>query len=86
MMILIYFRHQACAVRSCTSRSPSNASGDLMPARVRIMLRQEEHMAVLIKKIELWRSEVPNQAGTLANILGPLATSGADLRVVMGYR
>ena len=43
-------------------------------------------MAVLIRKIELWRSEVPNQAGTLATILGPLAGAGADLRVVMGYR
>lgn len=43
-------------------------------------------MAVTIKRIELWRSEVPNQAGTLANILGPLASAGADLRVVMGYR
>ncbi len=43
-------------------------------------------MAVTIKKIELWRSEVPNQPGTLAETLGPLAKAGADLRIIMGYR
>jgi hypothetical protein len=43
-------------------------------------------MAVTIKNIELWRSEVANSPGTLAATLAPLADAGADLRVVMGYR
>jgi hypothetical protein len=43
-------------------------------------------MAVTVKKITLWRSEVANRPGTLASALGPLAQAGANLRVVMGYR
>lgn len=43
-------------------------------------------MAVRIKAVELWRTEVPNKPGTLAAALTPLADAGADLRVVMGYR
>lgn len=43
-------------------------------------------MAVTIKKITLWRSEVANQPGELARILEPLAQAGADLQVAMGYR
>ena len=43
-------------------------------------------MAVTIKNVELWRSEVANTPGTLAATLTPLADAGADLRVVMGYR
>lgn len=43
-------------------------------------------MAVSIKAVELWRSEVANKPGTLAAALTPLAEAGADLRVVMGYR
>jgi hypothetical protein len=34
----------------------------------------------------LWRAEVDNQPGVLAQILEPLAAAGADLQVVMGYR
>ena len=39
-----------------------------------------------MKKIVLWRKEVDNQAGVLAGTLQPLATAGADLQVLMGYR
>lgn len=43
-------------------------------------------MAFSVKRIVLWRADVENQPGVLARILEPLAASGADLRVVMGYR
>lgn len=43
-------------------------------------------MAVSIKKIVLWRAEVANQPGVLAQTLKPLAEAGANLSVVMGYR
>jgi len=43
-------------------------------------------MAVSVKKIVLWRSEVANRPGILAGALGPLAAAGADLKVVMAYR
>lgn len=43
-------------------------------------------MAVTIKRITLWRSEIENRAGELARILEPLASAGADLQVAMGYR
>jgi hypothetical protein len=43
-------------------------------------------MAVTVKPIELWRVEVENRPGVLANILQPLAQSGVDLQVLMGYR
>jgi hypothetical protein len=43
-------------------------------------------MALTIKKITLWRTEVENKPGALASVLGPLADAGADLHVVMGYR
>jgi hypothetical protein len=43
-------------------------------------------MAITVKRITLWRAEVENQPGVLAGILEPLAESGADLRLVMGYR
>jgi hypothetical protein len=43
-------------------------------------------MAVSVKKIVLWRKEVENKAGVLANALAPLAHSGADIHVVMAYR
>src|SRR5439155_25639817 len=44
------------------------------------------NMAVTVKKIVLWRKEVENQRGTLANALAPLANAGADIHVVMAYR
>ena len=43
-------------------------------------------MAVTVKKIVLWRKEVENRTGILANALAPLATAGTDVHVVMGYR
>lgn len=43
-------------------------------------------MAVTIKSITIWRQEVENRPGRLAQTLVPLAAAGADLQVVMGYR
>ena len=43
-------------------------------------------MAVNVRSIELWRTEVENQPGALARTLGPLAEAGIDLHVIMGYR
>ncbi len=42
-------------------------------------------MAITVKKITLWRKEVAHEAGTLADVLEPLAGAGANLRLVMGY-
>ena len=42
-------------------------------------------MPVKVKKITLWRKELENRAGTLAETLEPMAKAGADLQVVMGY-
>jgi len=43
-------------------------------------------MPVTVKKITLWRREVENKPGVLAEVLEPLTATGADLQVVMGYR
>jgi hypothetical protein len=43
-------------------------------------------MAVTVKKAVLWRKEIDNRPGMLANILGPLSEAGTDLQVVMAYR
>lgn len=43
-------------------------------------------MALTVKKITLWRCEVDNRPGALANTLAPLAEAGADVQVLMGYR
>jgi hypothetical protein len=43
-------------------------------------------MAVSIRKITLWRTEVAHRPGALADLLEPLAAAGADLQTVMGYR
>jgi hypothetical protein len=43
-------------------------------------------MAVTVKKAVLWRKEIDNRPGMLANTLEPLSEVGADLQVVMGYR
>jgi hypothetical protein len=43
-------------------------------------------MAVTVRSATLWRRELDNRPGTLATTLEPLAKSGVDLRVVMGYR
>ncbi|MFQ5666087.1 MAG: hypothetical protein ACE5I7_06600 [Candidatus Binatia bacterium] len=42
-------------------------------------------MAVTTKKVALWRREVTNAPGLLADVLQPLAEAGVNLRVVMGY-
>jgi hypothetical protein len=43
-------------------------------------------MPVTVKNISLWRREVDNQVGTLAQTLEPITKAGANLRVLMGYR
>jgi hypothetical protein len=43
-------------------------------------------MAVSVKKITLWRREVEDRSGALAQVLRPVADAGASLRVTMGYR
>ena len=43
-------------------------------------------MAVSIRKVTLWRTEVAHRPGALAELLEPLAVAGADLQIVMGYR
>jgi hypothetical protein len=45
----------------------------------------EDQMPVQVKKITLWRKELENRPGTLADALQPVANAGADLQVVMGY-
>jgi hypothetical protein len=42
-------------------------------------------MSISVKRITLWRTEVANKPGVLSNVLGPLAATGADLQIVMGY-
>jgi hypothetical protein len=42
-------------------------------------------MAIAVKKITLWRREVEDRPGMLAQTLEPLANAGANLQVVMGY-
>ena len=42
-------------------------------------------MAIAVKKATLWRKEVANDPGLLADVLEPLSAAGANLRVVMGY-
>lgn len=42
-------------------------------------------MAVTIKKAVLWRREVENRPGVLADALGHFASAGTDLKVVLGY-
>lgn len=43
-------------------------------------------MAVTVKEITLWRREIENRPGMLAQVLEPLAGRAADLQVVMAYR
>jgi predicted amino acid-binding ACT domain protein len=42
-------------------------------------------MAVTVKKAVLWRRELENRPGTLAEALKPFAEAKANLHVVMGY-
>ena len=43
-------------------------------------------MPVTVKNISLWRKEVENQVGALANTLEPVTKAGANLQILMGYR
>ena len=43
-------------------------------------------MALTVKVITLWRREIENRAGALAGVLHPLATTKADVQVLMAYR
>ncbi len=43
-------------------------------------------MALTVKVITLWRREIENRPGALAGVLHPLATTKADLQVLMAYR
>ena len=43
-------------------------------------------MALTVKVITLWRREIENRPGALAGVLQPLATTKADLQVLMAYR
>lgn len=43
-------------------------------------------MALTVKVITLWRREIENQPGALAGVLHPLATTRADVEVLMAYR
>src|SRR2546423_11416271 len=42
-------------------------------------------MAISVRKTSLWKREVDNNPGTLAQSLQPLADAGNDLDLVMGY-
>jgi hypothetical protein len=42
-------------------------------------------MPVTVKNISLWRAEVENRPGALAQTLEPLSAAGANLQVLMGY-
>jgi hypothetical protein len=42
-------------------------------------------MALTVKKAVLWRREIENRPGTLADSLKPFAKAGVNLQVVMGY-
>jgi hypothetical protein len=43
-------------------------------------------MAVTVRKITVWRGEVDNRAGALAQLLEALTAARGNLDVVMGYR
>jgi len=43
-------------------------------------------MAIQVKPITLWRREVENRPGALAETVSPLAGVGANLQILMGYR
>jgi hypothetical protein len=43
-------------------------------------------MAVTVKAITLWRREIQNRPGALADALAPLSHSGSNLSVLMAYR
>ena len=42
-------------------------------------------MAVRIRRVQLWQTEIRNKPGVLADTLEPLAQTGTDLQLVMKY-
>jgi len=50
------------------------------------MQKGDDAMAVTVKEITLWRREIENRPGMLAQVLEPLAGAAADLKVLMAYR
>jgi hypothetical protein len=42
-------------------------------------------MALSVKKAVLWRREIENRPGTLAESLKPFSKAGVNLQIVMGY-
>ena len=68
---------------------PHGDEGRARPPRSRRCRSEPERrtkVAVSIRKITLWRTEVEHRPGALAELLEPLAAAGADLQTVMGYR
>ncbi len=45
----------------------------------------DSKMAISVKRISLWRREVEDRPGMLAQTLEPLANAGANLQVIMSY-
>lgn len=43
-------------------------------------------MALSVKAITLWRREIENRPGVLAQVLEPLAGKGLDVQILMAYR
>jgi hypothetical protein len=43
-------------------------------------------MAISVKPITLWRREIEDRPGTLADSLAPLAEAGVDVKILMAYR
>ena len=43
-------------------------------------------MALSVKVITLWRREIENRPGMLAQVLEPLAGKGMDVQILMAYR
>jgi predicted amino acid-binding ACT domain protein len=43
-------------------------------------------MTVRIRKVTLWRTELEDRPGALADLLEPLAQAGADLQIVLAHR
>jgi hypothetical protein len=42
-------------------------------------------MSIAVKKVILWRREIENRPGSLAQSIKPLAKSGINLQILVGY-
>jgi hypothetical protein len=47
---------------------------------------KEPIMAAKIQKVDVWSAEIPDRAGALDTVLGPLAAAGADLSFLVARR